>query len=171
MAGPNAGADGRAAAEDRAAHSPQIAEAELEAHREQQQHHPRRKIGKSVLHREADREALLAAADACKAQHDLMWDIWNCCGGNGRSPAHVERFADPAVARIGVLHGTKSFVMQTADGQIRETHSVSAGLDYPSVGPEHAWLRDQEKFYLVKGLVAQMGADAENARSGLAADP
>ncbi len=35
--------------------------------------------------------------------------------------------------------------MQTADGQIRETHSISAGLDYPSVGPEHAWLRDQER--------------------------
>jgi tryptophan synthase beta chain len=44
-----------------------------------------------------------------------------------------------------VLHGTKSFVMQTTDGQIIETHSISAGLDYPSVGPEHAWLRDQER--------------------------
>jgi len=61
---------------------------------------------------------------------------------NGR---HAARFADPAVARIGVLHGTKSYVMQTADGQIRDTHSISAGLDYPSVGPEHAWLRDQER--------------------------
>ena len=63
---------------------------------------------------------------------------------NGR---HAARFADPAVARIGVLHGTKSYVMQTADGQIRDTHSISAGLDYPSVGPEHAWLRDQERAY------------------------
>jgi tryptophan synthase beta chain len=44
-----------------------------------------------------------------------------------------------------VLHGTKSYVMQTPDGQIMETHSISAGLDYPSVGPEHAWLRDQER--------------------------
>jgi threonine synthase len=50
-------------------------------------------------------------------------------------------------ARIGVLHGTKSYVMQTADGQISDTHSISAGLDYPSVGPEHAWLRDQERAY------------------------
>lgn len=67
-------------------------------------------------------------------------------GGEGiRGGRHAARFADPAVARIGVLHGTKSFVMQTADGQIVETHSVSAGLDYPSVGPEHAWLRDQER--------------------------
>ena len=37
--------------------------------------------------------------------------------------------------------------MQTPDGQIIETHSISAGLDYPSIGPEHAWLRDQERAY------------------------
>ena len=42
----------------------------------------------------------------------------------------------------GVLHGTRSFVLQDEDGQIRETHSVSAGLDYPGVGPEHAFLHD-----------------------------
>jgi tryptophan synthase beta chain len=67
-------------------------------------------------------------------------------GGEGiESGNHAARFADLNVARIGVLHGTKSFVMQTADGQIIETHSISAGLDYPSVGPEHAWLRDQER--------------------------
>jgi tryptophan synthase beta chain len=51
------------------------------------------------------------------------------------------------ISRLGVLHGTKSFVMQTPDGQIMETHSISAGLDYPSVGPEHALLRDQERAY------------------------
>lgn len=67
-------------------------------------------------------------------------------GGEGISTGrHAARFADLNVARIGVLHGTKSFVMQTPDGQIMETHSISAGLDYPSVGPEHAWLRDQER--------------------------
>ncbi|MGE5188731.1 MAG: tryptophan synthase subunit beta [Gemmatimonadota bacterium] len=43
--------------------------------------------------------------------------------------------------RIGVLHGSKSFVLQDADGQILEAHSISAGLDYPGVGPEHAWLK------------------------------
>ena len=43
---------------------------------------------------------------------------------------------------VGVLHGAKSYVLQTADGQIVEAHSVSAGLDYPGVGPEHAWLKD-----------------------------
>jgi len=67
-------------------------------------------------------------------------------GGEGiASGKHAARFADPNVARVGVLHGTKSYVMQTEDGQIMETHSISAGLDYPSVGPEHAWLRDQER--------------------------
>jgi tryptophan synthase beta chain len=43
--------------------------------------------------------------------------------------------------RVGVLHGSKSFVLQDQDGQIREAHSVSAGLDYPGVGPEHAFLK------------------------------
>jgi tryptophan synthase beta chain len=69
-------------------------------------------------------------------------------GGEGvGSGRHAARFADLNVARLGVLHGTKSFVMQTPDGQIKETHSISAGLDYPSVGPEHVWLRDQERAY------------------------
>jgi tryptophan synthase beta chain len=64
-------------------------------------------------------------------------------GGHGiASQKHAARFADETLARIGVLHGTKSYVMQTPTGQIMETHSISAGLDYPSVGPEHAYLRD-----------------------------
>lgn len=69
-------------------------------------------------------------------------------GGEGiASGRHAARFADLNIARLGVLHGTKSFVMQTPDGQIMETHSISAGLDYPSVGPEHALLRDQERAF------------------------
>ncbi len=43
---------------------------------------------------------------------------------------------------VGVLHGTRSYVLQDADGQTVESHSISAGLDYPGVGPEHAWLSD-----------------------------
>ena len=43
---------------------------------------------------------------------------------------------------VGVLHGSMSYIVQNGDGQIEETHSISAGLDYPGVGPEHAWLRD-----------------------------
>jgi tryptophan synthase beta chain len=43
---------------------------------------------------------------------------------------------------VGVLHGTRSFLLQDEDGQTIESHSISAGLDYPGVGPEHAWLAD-----------------------------
>ena len=64
-------------------------------------------------------------------------------GGEGiASGKHAARFSDPALGRLGVLHGTKTFVLQNADGQVAETHSISAGLDYPAVGPEHAYLRD-----------------------------
>jgi tryptophan synthase beta chain len=64
-------------------------------------------------------------------------------GGQGiASGKHAARFAE---ARPGVLHGTYTYVLQTADGQIRDTHSVSAGLDYPAVGPEHAHLFDTER--------------------------
>ena len=47
-----------------------------------------------------------------------------------------------SAGRLGVLHGMKSYVLQDADGQVIETHSISAGLDYPGVGPEHAFLKD-----------------------------
>jgi tryptophan synthase beta chain len=67
----------------------------------------------------------------------------------GRGPcAWRARFARMAAAagysgaRPGVLQGTYSYVLQTPDGQIASTHSVSAGLDYPAIGPEHAWLAD-----------------------------
>ena len=67
-------------------------------------------------------------------------------GGHGvASGAHAARFADPTMGRPGVLHGTRSFVLQNSDGQIMNTHSISAGLDYASVGPEHAWLRAEER--------------------------
>jgi tryptophan synthase beta chain len=53
------------------------------------------------------------------------------------------RHAAPLCAGTpGVLHGNRTYLMEDANGQIRETHSVSAGLDYPGVGPEHAWLKD-----------------------------
>ncbi|MBT4570592.1 MAG: tryptophan synthase subunit beta, partial [Nitrosomonadales bacterium] len=45
-------------------------------------------------------------------------------------------------SKIGVLHGNRTYLMQSSEGQIIETHSVSAGLDYPGVGPEHSWLKD-----------------------------
>ena len=53
------------------------------------------------------------------------------------------RHAAPLSAgRPGVLHGNRTYLMEDDNGQIIETHSVSAGLDYPGVGPEHAWLKD-----------------------------
>ncbi|MCD6284823.1 MAG: tryptophan synthase subunit beta [Anaerolineae bacterium] len=64
-------------------------------------------------------------------------------GGLGiASGQHAARFSDPVNGRLGVLHGTHSYVLQDADGQIALTHSISAGLDYAAVGPEHAWLRE-----------------------------
>jgi tryptophan synthase beta chain len=48
-------------------------------------------------------------------------------------------------ARPGVLQGTYTYVLQNGDGQIATTHSISAGLDYPAIGPEHAWLADQQR--------------------------
>jgi tryptophan synthase beta chain len=61
-------------------------------------------------------------------------------GGDGLDSG---RHAAPLSAgRPGVLHGNRTYLMEDADGQIVATHSVSAGLDYPGVGPEHAWLKD-----------------------------
>ncbi|HKA23681.1 MAG TPA: tryptophan synthase subunit beta [Candidatus Eisenbacteria bacterium] len=62
-------------------------------------------------------------------------------GGRGiASRRHAARLAEPSV---GVLHGTQTYVLQDEQGQVRETHSVSAGLDYPALGPEHAHLHDR----------------------------
>ncbi|NOZ06947.1 MAG: tryptophan synthase subunit beta [Chloroflexi bacterium] len=64
-------------------------------------------------------------------------------GGMGiEGGQHAARFADPERGRLGVLHGTQTYVLQTRDGQIALTHSVSAGLDYAAIGPEHAYLRE-----------------------------
>jgi tryptophan synthase beta chain len=72
-------------------------------------------------------------------------------GGNGiESGQHAARFthvgSDTGMqSRVGVLHGTRTYVLQNPDGQISLTHSISAGLDYAAVGPEHAWLREIER--------------------------
>jgi len=60
----------------------------------------------------------------------------------GRGLRTGEHAASLVAGRVGVLHGAKSYVLQDSNGQIRETHSVSAGLDYPGVGPEHSYLKD-----------------------------
>jgi len=53
--------------------------------------------------------------------------------------------ASLCAGKPGILHGNRTYLLQDANGQIVETHSVSAGLDYPGVGPEHAWLKDQHR--------------------------
>ena len=64
-------------------------------------------------------------------------------GGEGIQPEkHAARFQGGS---LGVLQGTRSYILQDECGQIQLTHSVSAGLDYAAVGPEHAWLRDQKR--------------------------
>jgi len=67
-------------------------------------------------------------------------------GGEGISGGkHAARFADPERGRTGVLHGCYTYVLQNPDGQISATHSISAGMDYPAVGPEHSHLRELER--------------------------
>jgi tryptophan synthase beta chain len=69
-------------------------------------------------------------------------------GRGGQLGEHAARLAAHqgfTGARPGVLHGTYTYVLQNQDGQISTTHSISAGLDYPAIGPEHAWLADQRR--------------------------
>jgi tryptophan synthase beta chain len=61
----------------------------------------------------------------------------------GRGLSTGEHAASVLGGEIGVLHGSKSYVLQDSAGQIRETHSIAAGLDYPGVGPELSYLRDR----------------------------
>jgi tryptophan synthase beta chain len=76
-------------------------------------------------------------------------------GGLGEHAARLAAAQGYAGARPGVLQGTYTYVLQDADGQIAATHSISAGLDYPAIGPEHAWLADQRR--------AQYAAISDNA--------
>jgi tryptophan synthase beta chain len=62
--------------------------------------------------------------------------------GEGLNKKHA---ASIAKGQLGVLHGSKTYILQDKDGQIIEPHSISAGLDYPGVGPEHAWLKDNKR--------------------------
>ena len=65
--------------------------------------------------------------------------------------------ASLAGGRPGVLHGNRTYLLQDEDGQIIEAHSISAGLDYPGIGPEHSWLHDM-------GRVTYLSATDEEAR-------
>jgi len=67
-----------------------------------------------------------------------MWGVE--AAGEGLDTGH--HAAPLCAGKPGVLHGNRTYLMEDPDGQIIETHSISAGLDYPGVGPEHAWLKD-----------------------------
>jgi tryptophan synthase beta chain len=63
----------------------------------------------------------------------------------GEGLATGRHAASLCAGKPGVLHGNRTYLLQDANGQITETHSISAGLDYPGVGPEHAWLKDSKR--------------------------
>jgi tryptophan synthase beta chain len=67
----------------------------------------------------------------------------------GEGIASGRHAATLCAGRPGVLHGNRTYLLETDDGQITETHSISAGLDYPGVGPEHAWLKDSGRAHYV----------------------
>ena len=83
--------------------------------------------------------------------------------GTGRHSATL------VAGRPGVLHGTRTYLLQDADGQILETHSISAGLDYPGVGPEHSWLKVSERaeYVAVDDLQALEGFKALTRSEGI----
>ena len=72
-------------------------------------------------------------------------------GGNGPSSGHhAIRFA-PGTGQLGMFQGAKSYLLETDEGQTLDTYSISAGLDYASVGPEHAWLKEIGRVQLLLG--------------------
>ena len=107
-----------------------------------------------------------AKEQVLKAEGRLPDSLVACVGGGSNAMGLFHPFLDDASVRIvgveaaghgvdttqhaasltggrpGVLHGNRTYLLQDADGQITEAHSISAGLDYPGIGPEHAWLKD-----------------------------
>ena len=63
--------------------------------------------------------------------------------------------ASLAAGKTGILHGNRTYLLQDDDGQIIEAHSISAGLDYPGIGPEHSWLRDTGRVEYVSATDAE----------------
>ena len=80
----------------------------------------------------------------------------------GRGPGLGEHCSSITQGQPGVLHGAMSYLLQDEAGQVVETHSISAGLDYPGVGPEHAWLNDE-------GLARYVSATDADALAGFQA--
>ncbi len=88
-------------------------------------------------------------------------------GGNGIDTAF--HAASINAGKVGVLHGCKTYLLQDKDGQIIPTHSVSAGLDYPGVGPEHAWLNDsgRVKYTVIDDIQAIQAFDLLSRLEGI----
>jgi len=102
-----------------------------------------------VLDPQAASAALVAAigggSNAMGLFHDFLEEpsvamVGVEAGGHGLDSG--QHAASLAGGRPGVLHGNRTYLLQDDDGQITEAHSISAGLDYPGIGPEHAWLKD-----------------------------
>ncbi len=107
-----------------------------------------------------------ARAQVLQRYGRLPSDVVACVGGGSNAMGIFRAFVDDADVRlwgveaaghgvhsedtaaslnagtVGILHGSRSYVLQDADGQVKDTHSISAGLDYPGVGPEHSYLKD-----------------------------
>ncbi|MDG1990645.1 MAG: tryptophan synthase subunit beta [Dehalococcoidia bacterium] len=86
--------------------------------------------------------------------------------GEGIDKQHA---ATLSVGTKGILHGAKSLVLQDNNGQIEEAHSISAGLDYPGVGPEHAWLQslNQAEYFSVTNEIALEGVELLSKTEGI----
>ena len=93
--------------------------------------------------REQQRE-LARLVEAAKAADRLSLRV---AAGHGLDSG--KHGASLARGQPGVLHGSRSYLLQTDDGQVSEAHSISAGLDYPGVGPELSFLRDQERLTVI----------------------
>ena len=87
---------------------------------------------------------------------DRQVKLWGVEAG-GKGVDGDEHAASLRAGSIGVLHGSRSYLLQSAEGQVRETHSISAGLDYPGVGPEHAFLKESGRATYVDVTDAQGG--------------
>jgi tryptophan synthase beta chain len=83
-------------------------------------------------------------SNAIGIYYDFLVDDVRLIGveGGGHGLESAQHAATLCAGRVGVLHGAKSFLLQDNEGQVLPTHSVSAGLDYPGVGPEHTYLRE-----------------------------
>ena len=84
----------------------------------------------------------LLGRDATADDAPVILDEFGNTASAGSIIAFHRHHSDISAGRIGVLHGNRTYVICDDDGQITETHSISAGLDYPGVGPEHAYLKD-----------------------------